>query len=262
MVLIPEEIVIRTNIHTQFDGAMNLNARRIVGSLYADIEQMHTYPDFFADRAVLTPLNRDVEIINKLVLTKLPGEFHIYTSIDEVDCEDEYQREIYPVEFLNSIALSGIPPHCLKLKIGTPVLLMRNIDPEMGLCNGTRLRISRLRPHCIETEILHGAFKGSVVFIPRITLTSNEVDMPFQLRRKQFPLQVAFGMAINKAQGQSINKLAVYLPQQVFSHGQLYVALSRAISKDDVKVLIGDICLPDGEDSDVFARNIVYPEVL
>ena len=58
------------------------------------------------------------------------------------------------------------------------------------------------------------------------------------MKRRQFPIRLCFAMTINKAQGESINNLVVYLRQPVFSHGQLYVALSRAGLSHGTKVML------------------------
>jgi ATP-dependent DNA helicase PIF1 len=210
----------------------------------------------------LSPLNTDVNEVNAEVLRRLPGDHIDYLSIDTVECEEEFQRDLYPIEFLNTISVSGLPPHRLRLKVGASVLLMRNLDAERGLCNGTRWLIKRLAQHCIDATIMNGTFKGQSTLIPRISLISKETGLPFQIRRKQFPVQMAFAMTINKAQGQSIPKLAIYLPQPVFSHGQLYVAISRATSKSGVRFLIRGGEQPDGAEGAVFTRNIVYRELI
>lgn len=124
------------------------------------------------------------------------------------------------MEFLNTITVSEIPPR--KLKVGAPIMLLRNINSDQGLCNGTRLQVRQLLRNCIIAEILTGAFSWQRVAIPRIPLVTREYVLPFQLRRRQFPVQVSFAMTINKAQGQSVHQLGVFLPQAVFSHGQLY----------------------------------------
>jgi ATP-dependent DNA helicase PIF1 len=134
------------------------------------------------------------------------------------------QAVLYPTEFLNSLELPGMPPHILEVKVGTPIILLRNIDPPK-LRNGTKLCVKTLRPNVIEATILTGNSKGENVFIPRIPLIPN--DMPFDFKRLQFPVRLAFAMTINKAQGQSLRVAGINLENPYFSHGQLYVACSR-----------------------------------
>ncbi|KAL4563099.1 hypothetical protein LXL04_027132 [Taraxacum kok-saghyz] len=86
-------------------------------------------------------------------------------------------------------------------------------------------------PHVIDAEIADGQHAGKRVFLPRIPLSPSDDDMfPFKLRRKQFPVRLCFVMTINKAQGQTIPNVGVYLPESVFSHGQFYVALSKDLT--------------------------------
>lgn len=150
-----------------------------------------------------------------------------------------------------------MPHHSLRLKIGSPVMLLRNIDPKGGLCNGTRLQITQMANHVVEARVITGDRIGDIVLIPKINLTPSDTTLPFKMRRRQFPLSVAFAMTINKSQGQSLEKVGVYLPKPVFSHGQLYVALSRVTSKKGLKILIVN---KEGEIQRQ-TTNVVFKEV-
>ncbi|KAL4590721.1 hypothetical protein LXL04_003662 [Taraxacum kok-saghyz] len=116
-------------------------------------------------------------------------------------------------------------------------------------------------PHVIDAEIAVGQHAGKRVFLPRILLSPSDDDMfPFKLRRKQFPVRLCFAMTINKAQGQTIPNVGVYLPEPVFSHGQFYVALSRGISRGNTKVLVKSV--EKSNVDEVYTSNVVYKEVL
>jgi hypothetical protein len=129
-------------------------------------------------------------------------------------------------KFLNTITLVGMPPHCLALKVGVHVILLRNLNAALGFCNGTRLIIWRLAWRLIIMQIIGGAHVGNIVNIPCITMTTNHLKWPFTLQRRHFPLQLAFTMTINKVQGQTMKTVGIYLPKFVFTHNQLYVILS------------------------------------
>uniref|UniRef100_A0A182PWP5 ATP-dependent DNA helicase n=1 Tax=Anopheles epiroticus TaxID=199890 RepID=A0A182PWP5_9DIPT len=134
--------------------------------------------------------------------------------------------------------ISGIPVHRLRLKRFAPVLLLRNLNSDMGLCNETRLQIADLKRICLHAKILTGKRRGEDIPLPRICCDSNDKGHPFQISREQFPVQGCIEMTINKSQGQSFHHLGMYLPQDVFVHGELYVALSRVTSRANVAVLI------------------------
>jgi ATP-dependent DNA helicase PIF1 len=108
---------------------------------------------------------------------------------------------LYPLEFLNTLQFSNIANHKLEFKVGMPILLLRNFNQSIGLCNGMRLIVKRLGQHVIEVEIITRNNVGKRVFIPRIIMSPFGTDWPFVLHRHQFPVQVEFAMTINKSQG-------------------------------------------------------------
>ncbi len=162
---------------------------------------------------------------------------------------------LYPVEFLNTLQFSDIANHELELKVGVPILLLRNLNQSIRLCNGTRLIVKRLGQHVIEAEIITRNNVGKHVFIPRIIMSPSGTDQPFVLRRRRFPVRVAFAITINKNQGQTFNNVGVYLPSLIYSHGHLYVAISRVTSSANIKIF-------NGQSPSRYMRNVVYKEVL
>jgi len=90
-------------------------------------------------------------------------------------------------EFLNVIKCSGVPNQELKLKVGTPVMLLRNIDHSVGLCNGTRMVITKLENHVLEANVLSGSSAGHKILIPTMSLTPSDLRLPFKFQRRQIP---------------------------------------------------------------------------
>lgn len=199
-----------------------------------------------------------MNVINAAALGVFSGDTFTYLAADKMSEDDHMDSSItnrYPNEYLNSLDPPGLPPFRLELKVGCPIMLLRNIAPKNGLCNGTRMMVVRCGSRIIEAMILTGEKAGNLEFIPRISLTPSSSEFPFRMTRRQFPVRLAYAMTINKSQGQSVKFVGVDLRTPVFSHGQFYVALSRCTSFDLVSIL-----LPmDNANSTV---NVVYPEVL
>ncbi|OWZ14819.1 Helitron helicase [Phytophthora megakarya] len=211
-------------------------------------------PDqYFVDRAILAPTNASVRRINEMVAERLSGETKEYLSNDSLECPGD--QSLFEPEFLNSLNFSGMAPHKMILKVGTPVIMIRNLNSDDGLCNGRRLRVVALREKCMDATIMTGPRRRKRVFIPRVVFFSDDEDkeFPFTMRRKQFPVVQAFAMTINKAQGQSIHHVGIYLETLVFAHCQLYVALSRVTSRKAIKIAIDPKTVD--EDGSVHTKN-------
>jgi len=142
----------------------------------------------------------------------------------------------YPSEFLNTLEDNGMPSHKLLFKIGALMMLLHNFDPSVGLCNGTCLIIQQFMMRVVEAKIIIGKGVSNVAFIPRIKFIFDNNVLPFTFARKQFPLRLAYVMTINKSQGQTLSHVGLYFVDDVFLHGQLYVAFSCAKAPANVKV--------------------------
>ena len=226
----------------------------LIMTVFPGIQGGYENKYYVAHRAILTPKNENVDKINAHVMSLFPGKSVVYKSADTI--AEEEIAQTYPAEFLNSLTVSGLPPHEMVLKIGSPVMLLRDLraGPGNGLRNGTRMIVAHLGQCIIEAEIASGVNKGKYVLIPRITLIPSDTQFPFTLKRRQFPVRPCFAMTMNKAQGQTLDFVGIYLNEDVFSHGQLYVALSRVRNFSSLAILTNNM--------DGYTKNIVFPKVL
>lgn len=213
-----------------FDVNMRIpDADTLINAIYPNIDKVIPPPAYFLDRIILTARNADVEELNTAILLCFPGQQSTFYSADTVESDTNMYTDSdhIPIEYLRSLTPSGLPPGQLHLKQGCPLILLRNLAPARSLCNGTRLILHSASTRVLKVEILGGQHNGQITFIPRIALTpSTQPGITFRLRRHQFPIRLAFTLTINKAQGQTVHFVGVDLHHPVFSHSQLYVALS------------------------------------
>ena len=92
--------------------------------------------------------------------------------MDESTSSDAYSN--ITSEFLNSLSMSGLPNHKIKLKIGVPIMLLRNLDQATGLCNGSRLIVTRLANHVTSAKLITGNKDGQEIYIPRMSMSSSQ----------------------------------------------------------------------------------------
>jgi ATP-dependent DNA helicase PIF1 len=239
----------------------NETVQDLIEGIYPDLHNIATLSEseirqYFSQRVILAARNIDVDAVNNTVLKKLSNNSKVYASADYAFNDAGVTNDAIPNEYLNTIVIPGMPLHETMLKLNCPVILLRNLNPQEGLCNGTRMVITAMAERVIEAQILTGTHAGRKAFIPRISLdTSMSSGLGFILRRRQLPIRLAFGMSINKVQGQSLDRVGINLNNPVFAHGQLYVALSRCTDCRNLRIL-----LPPN--SNRRTPNIVYRDVI
>jgi ATP-dependent DNA helicase PIF1 len=150
------------------------------------------------NRTILTTKNIVMNFFNTQIVEAVPKQEHVFLSANSMETGDD-QAMVISTKFLNTITLAGMPPHRMALKVGVPVILLRNLNAASRLCNGIHLIIWRLARRLIIEQIIGGAHARNIVNISRITKTTNCLKWPFTLQRRQFPLQLASAMTINKA---------------------------------------------------------------
>lgn len=213
-------------------------------------------PDQCARRAILCTMNANVKEINEEILNCLDGQLHELRSADIVDKEDDDGLDV-DVQLLNQATGKGVPNHVLKLKVGSVCLVMRNLNIADGLVNGTKVIVTAISNRLITVRLPQST---QPIGIPRITFRFAFVEgSPLLIRRRQFPLMLAYSMTGHKSQGQTIEYVGVDLRTDCFTHGQLYVLLSRVRRPDDIVVLVP----PDRVHGGVaYTKNIVYDDLL
>jgi len=206
-------------------------------------------------RAILAFRNDTVNDFNDVLIDRIPGQEYRFEAANYVEVpEDSAGAEPFAVEYLQSISLASIPPSSLRLKIGAQIMRLRNLRPSEGLCNGTRMRVLGIQRTYLQVAIMGGKFNGKICLVPGIKLTTTEDDLPFILQRTQLPVGLCFAMMVNKSEGQTLENVGVDIGSPAFTHGQLYVALSRLTSLDGLTLLPSENTLNHTD-------NIIYPEV-
>ena len=235
-------------------------AASLIETIYPRLTTPNLAAEYFAERTILCCLNEDVDKINHKVLLQFPGDSQVFHSADyiptsELSGEDDPLLN-YSVEYLNEINCSGMPLAKLELKVGCPIMILKNLDAAHGVCNGSRGVLTRCRNRVLEVELLTGSHAGERIFIPRVCNQPTDGQVAFKFTRRQFPIRICFAMTINKSQGQSVRHVGLNLTKPAFTHGQFYVAISRVTSVSNIKMIWVE------KEREAVSKNIVYREVL
>ena len=233
---------------------------KVIDAVFPNLNTNLGDSSWLEGRAILTPLNKDVDHINDTMVKRTPGLEVVLRSADSVD--DSQDARSFSVEYCNSLNPTALPKHRITVKPGTPVMLLRNLDPSSGLCNGTRMTFKKMSPNgqvmlCdVKDETTGATFTYAV---PRIALKPQEREYSFEWSRRQYPVRVAYATTINKAQGDTLKMAGIWLNLPVFGHGQLYVALSRVGAPEKCVLAIKP---SKPTEPHTVTRNVVFQEVL
>ena len=252
---IPSEMTIEIKSNTKESPKNEENSmKRFCHEVFPNLETNINRQGWLEGRTILAPTNREVDSLNEVVQGWLPGKGIKLQSADTLENPEDCFR--FNMEYLNTLKPNGFPQHVLNLKPGMPLMLLRNISPRQGLCNGTRVIFDR----CVENKLLQCRIveTNQIVFIPRITFIPKLNEYPFEWQRRQFPVRPAFAMTINKSQGQTLKYAGVWLRCEVFTHGQLYVACSRVGAPESLRFAL----TRDQSKESFVAQNVVFNEVL
>ncbi|GJV28508.1 DNA helicase [Tanacetum coccineum] len=99
------------------------------------------------EKAIVCPKNETADVVNAKILSSIEGQSKTYSSNDEaisLGRETSETELLYPIEYQNTMTFPRLPPHELELKVGTPIMLLRNVNLSGGLCNGTRMIVRSL----------------------------------------------------------------------------------------------------------------------
>lgn len=175
----------------------------LINEVYGDINSLDQH--ILQDRCILATLNDTVTSINTKVNSQTKAPETISFSADSIIVNEKETKldqatidERFPTEMVNSDTPSGFPVHMLSLKTGAPLLLLRNINSHLGLCNGTKLIIKSATQRVLDVQIVNGSRKGDRVFLPRIRFIDHSSELAYILIRVQFPVTLAYAMTINK----------------------------------------------------------------
>ena len=231
-----------------------ISMKKFCEKVFPDLKNNLIVPGWLEGSAILAPTNREIDSLNSIIQERITGKGIVLLSADTLENPGDVLW--FNTEYLNTLRPNGFPQHKLHLKPGMPLMVLRNINPRQGLCNGTRVIFDK----CIGNKLLQCRIveTNEVVLIPRITFIPKANKYPFKWQQRQYPVSPAFAMTINKAQGHTLKQAGILLRGDVYTHGQLYVACSRVSDPDNLHFAIMEV----SSENSLLVVNVVYEEVL
>jgi hypothetical protein len=248
------------------------NAKDVINFVYG--QDVTNDPTACLQRCILAPTNAQVDLYNAMVLTLISSPSHKYHAADSLEEHTEVAEAANTgsdttdsplpnpdavLDYVRHQRPSGMPDYCLTVKVGGVYRLLRNFSIEEGLVKNVRVVVIGTGSKLITVHLLHSAQtpranSSNDILLPRITF-KERLRSGHTLCRRQFPLAPAYASTFHSCQGLTLDRVGIDLTQDVFTHGQLYTALSRIRHRSDAIVR-----LPTLECSTT--TNVTYKELL
>jgi len=227
-------------------------------------------PDKMHLKAILCSTNLIVDEWNSVIQAKNMNPIREYGSTDKIKDMDDPNKILARMlneSVLQKYNVTGVPPHKLLLKKDDICMIMRNVDRKEGLAKNLRVKIVAMHDDCIRVCTLNPTRRRHYN-IPRIFFSiSLSFGRSVKIERKQFPLRLAYSMTYNKSQGQEFEQALVDIRNPPFTHGHLYVSLSRVRIAKNVRLftnppiesaLSGTTVVPPNPPDPPIVTNVVY----
>jgi hypothetical protein len=189
-----------------------------------------------ANAMVLTLTLDDADIINDHCISAMGGrDREAFASDTFLHCR---QPDMYPREIVSGMRMTGAPPSVLKLKLGARYMIIKNMMKTVF--NGVRCQVVAFAgSKCVFVKLISGPGTGTTILLPACVfmIHPDQSGLPFSIRRRQLPLIIAYAVTVHKAQGQTLSTVGLYITTAIFTHGQLYTALSRTRGWCNIVVL-------------------------
>jgi ATP-dependent DNA helicase PIF1 len=229
--------------------------------IYGDItsQTIHDAESFFADRIILSPLYRDVQIINNIMIQKFA---EMGAAMVTLKSNDMVTGKYGDEEIANDYSASCFPEHNLTLFVGCPVMVLRKYSGQVN--NGDRAVVDSIASYRLGLRMLTGTRKGQIVHLPRMLFKPSREDMRLEMQRLQFGVVASFGITVSKSQSCGFKRVGIWIGDHFFAHGHLYLAMSRLQVSDDgdYSLLFASRNNMMSDHRGVYAKNIVYDAVL
>ena len=223
-------------------------------------------------RCILAPTNAQVNAYNEAVLKLLPSTSRRYYAADSLEEHSGVIDEVSPdsndlsplpnpdaiLDYVRRQHPNGMPDYSLTVKVGGIYRLLRNFSIDLGLVKNARVEVVGIGSKLITIRVLQHPQTSGInpdnILLPRITF-KERLHSGHTLCRRQFPLAPAYASTFHSCQGLTLDRVGVDLTQDVFTHGQLYTALSRIRHRRDAIVRLRSL-------ENLTTKNVTYKELL